>query len=359
MISINSIKNIRAIFFIVMPLLLAMISIISIAFGPVEISLKEMFEIIFYNLGLLDSNIAASFTQIQEVVFLNIRLPRILLAIFVGVALGTSGAILQGLFRNPLVDPGFIGVSSGAAVGAMIAIMFSQVISYYFLDFLIPFILPLFAMTGAFSTTFLVYKMSKIYNKTNIMAMLLSGIAINALAGSIIGLFISISSDAQLRSFTFWTLGGLDSADWSIIYLSFFFIFIPFIMVYRMKNQMDVFMLGDAESQHLGLNIELLKKKIILISSIMVGISVSFTGMIGFIGLVTPHLVRLCIGPNHKYLIPGSALLGAILLTLSDFICKTVISPAQLPVGVITSAIGAPFFVWLIINQKRRFSYSE
>jgi len=189
------------------------------------------------------------------------------------------------------------------------------------------------------------------------MAMLLSGIAINALSGALIGIFISISTDSQLRSFTFWTLGGLDNADWSVILITSIFIIFPLTIIYKMKSQLDIFMLGDAEAMHLGINVEWLKKKIILISSIMVGISVSFCGMIGFIGLITPHLIRMIIGPNHNYLIPASALLGALLLTTSDIIAKSIISPAQLPIGVVTSCIGAPFFIWLIYNQKKRLSF--
>ncbi len=336
---------------------LLMISLLSITFGPVEISLKQMKDITLYQLGIITNN--DSYSPIHKTVFLDIRLPRIILAILVGLGLGTSGAILQGLFRNPLVDPGFIGVSSGAAIGAMITIMFSRYIYSYIPPFITPFTLPILAMAGAFITTMMVYKMSKVANKTNIMAMLLSGIAINALAGSVIGLFVSMSSDSELRSFTFWTLGGLDMADWNITMITSLFIVIPFLIIYKLQYQMDIFMLGDAESEHLGINVESLKKKIILISSIMVGVSVSFCGMIGFIGLVTPHLIRLFIGPNHKYLIPGSAILGAILLIVSDMISKTVIAPAQLPIGVVTSALGAPFFIWLIINQKRRISYAQ
>ena len=317
-----------------------------------------MLNILMNYLGILDPN-EINFNSIQEMVFLNIRLPRVLLTILVGVGLGTSGAILQGLFRNPLVDPGFIGVSSGAAVGAMIAILFSQILSSYLYNFPVKFLLPILAIAGSFFTTFLVYKMSKISSKTNIMVMLLSGIAINAFSGSIIGLFVSVSTDVQLRTFTFWTLGGFDNASWDVILISIFCILIPFAIAYRMKNEMDIFMLGDAEAQHLGINVEYLKKKNILISSIMVGISVSFCGMIGFVGLVTPHLIRLFIGPDHKYLIPGSAILGAVLLGFADLISKTIIAPAQLPVGVITSALGAPFFIWLILSQKRRMSYAE
>ena len=340
-------------------LVLVSIFLISVTFGPVFISLKQIFQILLHNSGFNINLEENSITKIQEVVLLNIRFPRILLAILVGLGLGISGAILQGLFRNPLVDPGFIGVSSGAAVGAMIAIMFSHIISVYFMASLVPFLLPILAMIGSFVTTILIYNVSKVANKTNIMVMLLAGIAINALSGSIIGLFVSVSSDTELRSFTFWTLGGLDNADWGILLILSFFIIIPSFIVYRMRKQMDIFMLGDAEAHHLGLDVEYLKKKIILISSMIVGISVAFCGMIGFIGLVTPHLVRLFIGSNHKYLIPGSALLGAILLSVSDLISKTIIAPAQLPVGVVTSAIGAPFFVWLIISQKNRFGYAE
>ncbi|MBI68497.1 MAG: hypothetical protein CMJ38_00440 [Phycisphaerae bacterium] len=327
---------------------------ISIIYGPVNITISQIFNIIINNIFFSDYN-ASSYSAIQESVLLNIRFPRVILAVLVGGGLGTAGAILQGLFRNPLVDPGFIGVSSGAAVGAMIAIMFTKHIPTQ----IAPFSIPILAITGSFITTFIVYKMSKVFNKTNIMAMLLSGIAINAMSGSIIGLFVSVSNDSELRSFTFWTLGGLDSANWDIINLSLIFILIPCLTIYKMRSSLDIFMLGDSEAHNLGVNTELLKKIVILIASIIVGVSVAFCGMIGFVGLVTPHLVRLFIGPKHKYLIPGSALIGGTLLCLSDLISKTIISPAQLPVGVVTSAIGAPFFAWLIINQKKRFSYSD
>jgi len=343
-------------FFLSMIIILFILLIVGISFGPVSISFYDIFIIIFHKLGFFEK---ISVPEINEIVLLNIRLPRVILGALVGLALGTSGAILQGLFRNPLVDPGFIGVSSGAAVGAMFAILFTQFLQLIFWSVLVPFILPIMAIIGSFITTILVYKMSKVSGKTNIMTMLLSGIAVNAISGSVIGLFVSISSDVQLRSFTFWTLGGLDNADWLVVFLTSIFVFVPLVIVFKMRDELDIFMLGDSEAHHLGLNVESLKKKIILMSSVMVGISVSFCGMIGFVGLVTPHLVRLFIGPKHKLLIPGAALLGAIILSLSDLIAKSIIAPAQLPLGVITSAIGAPFFIWLIINQKKRFSYGE
>tara|TARA_B000000475_G_scaffold46738_1_gene35631 strand:- start:1107 stop:2165 length:1059 start_codon:yes stop_codon:yes gene_type:complete len=348
----------KIIIFLVL-ILVIIFSIISLTSGPIKISIKEIFYILFNQFGFLGNTENDFFSNIQESVLINIRFPRVILAILVGAGLGTSGAILQGLFRNPLVDPGFIGVSSGAAVGAIISIMFGKLLSNFLPHILQAFLLPILAIIGSFLTIMIVYSLSKVNGKTNVMAMLLSGVAINAIAGSIIGFFVSISSDLELRSFTFWTMGGLDNSDWFIVILVSFFTILPFLFIYKFKTEIDIFMLGDSEAANLGVNVEYLKRKIILISSIMVGISVAFCGMIGFVGLVTPHLIRLFISPNHKYLIPGSALLGSLILVLSDFISKTIISPAQLPIGIVTSAIGAPFFVWLILSQKRRFSYSE
>ena len=339
-------------------IILVVISFISLAYGPVELSFQNILEIILYKLNLYSFNDNISFNTIQESVLWNIRLPRLLLGLIVGLALGSSGAILQGLFRNPLVDPGFIGVSSGAAVGAMIAIIFSSFL-YDMFNISTFLLLPILAMVGAFLITMLIYRLSKVNSKTNIMAMLLSGIAVNAFSGAIIGILVSISSDSQLRSFTFWTLGGLDRGTWNIVIILYLVILTTYSIIFLLREKLDIFMLGDAEAYHLGINVENLKKIIILISSLMVGVTVSFCGMIGFIGLVTPHLIRLLIGPNHKFLIPGSALLGSIILVIADLISKSVISPAQLPVGVVTSSIGAPIFMWLIYNQRKRIGYSE
>ena len=326
----------------------------SIIIGPVSITIKQFLQIIMDTLGLTEFYKEQTYMQLHKNILFGIRLPRILLALLVGAALGTSGAILQGLFRNPLVDPGFIGVSSGAAIGAMFIIMFSNIIFPNLNVVLLPYLLPVFAMLGSIITTFLVYRISTIQNRTNVMTMLLSGIAINAFVGSIIGILVVNSSDLQLRNFTFWTLGSFDSANWKVVIISALLILFPILVAYSLRIKLDIFMLGDAEASYLGLSVEKLKKIIILSSALMVGVSVAFCGMIGFIGLVTPHLVRLFIGPNHKYLLLGSTLVGATLLLLSDFIAKIIISPAQLPISIVTSFIGAPFFIYLIIEQKKR-----
>tara|TARA_B100000674_G_scaffold282032_1_gene233445 strand:- start:523 stop:1233 length:711 start_codon:yes stop_codon:yes gene_type:complete len=236
--------------------------------------------------------------------------------------------------------------------------MFSQLIAIEN-NFYVQFLLPVFAMSGGLSTTILVYKMSQMSGKTNIMAMLLSGIAVNAFSGSIIGFLVYRASDMELRSFTFWTLGSLDNSNWLIVSIAFVAILVPTIVSFKLRKKLDIFMLGDAEAGYLGLNIEKLKKRIIFISALMVGVTVAFCGMIGFIGLVTPHLVRLIMGPSHKTLIFGSAILGAIILILADFISRIIIAPAQLPIGIITSALGAPFFLWLIVSQKQKIRYEK
>ena len=337
---------------------LIIISLISTTIGPVKISMLQIVDILFDSININTNLSSSEISQAFKTVVIDIRLPRILMGIIVGIALGISGAILQGLFRNPLIDPGFIGVSSGAAIGAMFVIMFSQLIAIEN-NFYIQFLLPVFAMSGGLVTTILVYKMSQISGKTNIMAMLLSGIAVNAFSGSIIGFLVYRASDMELRSFTFWTLGSLDNSNWLIVSIAFILILIPIIISTKLRKKLDVFMLGDAEAGYLGLNIEKLKKKIILIAALMVGTTVAFCGMIGFIGLVTPHLVRLIMGPSHKTLIFGSAILGAIILILADFISRIIIAPAQLPIGIITSALGAPFFLWLIVSQKQKIRYEK
>ena len=347
-------KDNRKIFFICSFLLLLIAICTSIISGPVNISFSDILKLTFNFSGVNDQILNHEFANIHKAVLFDIRLPRIILAILVGMSLGTSGAILQGLFRNPLVDPGFIGVSSGAAIGAMFIIMFSSLFSSIISDNWLPYLLPVFAMAGSIITTLLVYRMSTSENRTNIMTMLLSGIAINAFVGSIIGILVINSSDMQLRSFTFWTLGGLDSANWEIVGISSLLISIPMILTYSFRAKLDIFMLGDAEATNLGLSVQVLKRTIIMLSALMVGVSVAFCGMIGFVGLVTPHLVRLFIGPNHKFLLFGSALLGSLILLVADHISKIIISPAQLPIGIVTSLIGAPFFIYLIIEQKRK-----
>lgn len=357
---INYIKEFKVFFLLI--LLLCMIFLSCCYGADPGISINEISKLCIA-LFLDGFNIQSTYYSIDvwhHITLFEFRLPKAILAVLVGIALGTSGALLQSLFRNPLVEPGFIGVSSGAALGVMFGIVCYPFLATFIFppqisNLIQPYLFNVLAILGSFILTLLIYKMSIIANKTNIMVMLLSGIAINALAGSVIGILMKFANEYQMQSFIFWTLGSLNQVDWEIITISAIIILSPFGCSLFLIKKLDIFMLGDAESNHLGLNVEKIKITIIVLCSLMVGISVSFCGMIGFVGLVTPHIVRLIFGPKHRYVIICSALLGAILLVFSDIISTI----TYVPIGAITSIIGAPFFLWLIINQKRRFSYSE
>lgn len=288
---------------------------------------------------------------------MNIRLPRVILAVLVGGALAISGAALQGLFRNPLADPGLIGVSSGAALTTAIAIVVLSTVSSPLIDFLGVALLPVAAFVGGISATILVYRLSTTDGKTNVATMLLAGIAINAMAGAILGFMIFMANDDQLRDLTFWTLGSLGGAMWSSVWVVLPFLLTAIIFLPRLSKGLNAVLLGETEARHLGVNVERLKKAIIVFVGLAVGAAVSVSGMIGFVGLVVPHILRLWIGPDHRFLIPGSAILGGLLLLSSDLLARTIVAPAEMPIGVITAFIGAPFFLWLLLRNKEFGGY--
>ena len=274
-----------------------------------------------------------------------------LLAGFVGASLGLSGASLQGLFRNPLADPGLIGVSAGAALGAALVIVLgSTYIPAYIFNTLA---LPISAVLGAALVISMLYFFTRGFGYQGITYMLLIGIAVNAFASVGIGILTFISSDSELRGLTFWTMGSFGGASWQIIIPALLVIIVSMCWMIPSSRKLDLLQLGEPEAYRLGINVQKLKFKVIVSSAITVGISVSLSGMIGFVGLVVPHLVRLLGGVNHSYLLPASAFLGATLMMTADLFSRLLIAPAELPVGLITSAIGAPFFLWLIFRSRR------
>jgi len=284
----------------------------------------------------------------------EIRLPRALVAMAVGAALGTAGACLQGLFRNPLADPGLIGVSSGGAIGAILGISSLGFISGLLGNWISIFYLPVLAMAGAMVTTFAVYRIARIAGRTHVSTLLLAGIAVNALAGAIVGAILYMSDNEALRRFTFWTLGSLHTSTWKSLTIMAPFIVIPLAILPRMRGALNAFLLGEAEAYHLGFNTQVIKRIVIGLCALMVGVTVAFCGLIGFVGLVVPHIVRLIWGPDFRKLVPLSALLGSLLVLTADFFARTVNSPAEIPIGVVTSLVGAPFFLYLIYRRKRQ-----
>ena len=309
----------------------------SISLGSFNFSVFELFN--------------SSKTSLHTTVLYEIRIPRVILAAFVGASLGLSGASLQGLFRNPLADPGLIGVSAGAALGASIIIVLG---SSLFPGFIFgAFILPIAAICGAALVISLLYVFTRGFGYQGITYMLLVGIAVNAFASVGIGILTYISTDSELRGLTFWTMGSFGRASWYLILPAIVVISLSMFWMIPSSRKLDLLQLGEPEAYRLGVDVKKLKYKVIISSAITVGVSVSLSGMIGFVGLVVPHLVRLLGGVNHSYLLPGSALLGAGLMMSADLLSRILVQPAELPVGLITSAIGAPFFLWLIFRIRK------
>ena len=290
-------------------------------------------------------------TSIENTIFFEIRIPRVILACLVGTSLAISGACLQGLFRNPLADPGLIGVSAGAALGASIIIVFGSTIFSKFI--LSTFLLPLAACFGSGIVIFLLFLLTKGFGYQGITYMLLVGIAINAIASVGIGILTFISTDSELRGLTFWTMGSFGGITWPLLIPAILIIITSLIFLIPVLRDLDILQLGESEANSLGVDVQRLKYRIIFTSAATVGASVALSGMIGFVGLVVPHLVRLIAGVNHSYVIIGSALIGSSLMVFADLLARTLIQPAELPVGLITSAIGSPFFLWLIFRINK------
>ncbi len=303
-----------------------------------------------YGLSIVDF-ILGKTSDIQNTVLTEIRLPRVILSGLAGASLGISGAALQGLFRNPLADPGLIGVSAGAALGATLMIVLGgDIFSQYSLG---VFFIPLAAIAGSSLVILMLYFMTKGFGYEGVTYMLLVGIAINAIAGVGIGILTYISSDSELRSLTFWTMGSFGGVTWPLLVPVILIIALAIIIMIPYSRQLDLLQLGEPEAFRLGVDVQKLKYTIILTCAASVGASVALSGMIGFVGLIVPHLTRLLGGVNHNYVLPGSALMGAALMIIADLIARIIIQPAELPIGLITSAIGSPFFLWLIFKIKK------
>lgn len=313
-------------------------ALLAVTIGSFKIS---VFDIL---LGKLD--------ELGSTILYTIRMPRVMLAAFVGASLAISGACLQGLFRNPLADPGLIGVSAGAALGAAFAIVFSS--RFISLDFLGPYLIPFSAIIGSASVIIILFVITKGFGYDGVTYMLLAGIAVNAIAGVGIGVLTYISDDSELRSLTFWTMGSFGGVTWPLIMPAIVVILFSIVWIIGLSRKLDLIQLGDVEASRLGINIKKVRFGVIISSAVVVGISVALSGMIGFVGLVVPHLVRILGGVNHLYVLIGSAIFGSILMVISDMMCRVIISPAELPVGLITSGLGSPFFLWLIFKMRTK-----
>ncbi|WP_113627808.1 FecCD family ABC transporter permease [Pectobacterium peruviense] len=282
-------------------------------------------------------------------IWLNIRVPRVLLAILVGGALACSGAIMQGLFRNPLADPGLLGISSGAALCVALTIV---------LPLGLPPLLALYgpmfaAFAGSLAITAIIFILSR-SEQGGLTRLLLAGIALNALCLALIGVLTYLSTDQQLRQFSLWGMGSLGQAQWPMLLVASTLVIPAMIATLYYARRLNLLQLGDEEAHYLGVNVKRTKYTLLLLSSLLVGVAVAVSGVIGFIGLIIPHLMRMHLGADHRWLLPGSILGGACLLLFADTLARTLLSPAEMPVGLLSSLIGGPYFLWLIVQHKGR-----
>ncbi len=339
---------------IVIPLLLALLFFtmtVAIAWGAVSISLADMAGSIKHWIkGEMPANI-------HEGVFLQLRLPRVLLCAITGAILSLSGVLMQGLFRNPIVEPGLVGTSSGAAFGASVVYVLSASFSPELKAFAGNWLIPIFAFAGGLVATFIVYSLASNAKRVSILSLLLTGIAVNAVGLSGTGFMSYIARDPQARSITFWNLGTFTGASWIQVIITASVATIIFLISFRYSKKLNALLLGEEEAAYLGVDVNKLKIQVMVLNTAMVAVATAFVGVISFVGLIVPHIMRLIVGSDNKKLLPASIISGSILLVWADMGARLLLAPAEIPIGIITSLVGAPVFIILlkrfnVVNEK-------
>ncbi|RFC63657.1 iron ABC transporter permease [Fulvimarina endophytica] len=326
-----------------------LVMLVGLGTGPAFLAPNEVARILLAGpdgVGGADTSLA------DRVIVWQIRLPRVLLGALVGASLAICGAVMQGLFRNPLADPGLIGISSGAALAAVATIVLSGGILAPFAAITGIYALPIAAFCGGLLTTLLIYRIGTRSGRSSMGLILLAGIAIAALGGALTGFLLYLSNDQQLRDITFWSLGGLGGASWTKLLAGAPMMLAAILAAPFLARGLNGIVLGEAEAFHMGVDVQWLKRASVILVALATGAAVAMSGTIGFVGIVVPHLLRLWIGPDHRALLPASALGGAILLILADMVARTVVAPAELPIGILTAALGAPVFLSILLCRR-------
>ncbi len=320
------------------------VGLVSLSLGPVDIPVGHVAWIVLSAIGID----VPEFGRTEQLVIEQIRLPRIIVGAAVGMALGIAGATMQGLFRNPMADPGIIGVSAGGALGAVVAIA-TGLTGLFFLA------LPVFAFVGAMAAAFLVYGIAVIGGHFSMATLLLAGVAVNAFLGSVVSAIILFLPDNEaLREILFWLAGGLDSRSWEHVRIAGPLIVGSAVILLLMARDLNLLMLGDDEARSMGVRVGATRIVLLAAAALATGAAVAVSGTIAFVGLVIPHILRLLLGPDNRVLIPMSALGGAVFVILADTAARMIIEPAEFRVGVLTAFVGAPFFILLLIKNKRQ-----
>ncbi len=343
---LNNVSN-RTIYIFLAALLFILV-LVSAGVGAVYLPVGEIIDIVLNFSGIKQSAV----NPVHEGLFFQIRLPRTFLCFIVGAALSVSGAVMQSLFRNPIVEPGLVGTSAGAALGASFIFVFGKLDIFKNMAFMGDLLMPVVAFAGGLAATAVVYSFSSSFGKVNAATMILAGIAVNAMAAGGTGFLAYIARDPQARSITFWSLGTFSGADWKGVLIVLTVSVTCIITLAGFAKQLNAIQLGDSEANYLGINVERMKIQIILVNTLLVSVATSMVGVISFVGLVVPHLLRILKGSDNRYLITGSALLGAVVMITVDMLCRIIIAPAEMPIGIITAFVGAPVFLWLLYRNR-------
>lgn len=336
----------RIVLIILALILLLSIGIFSVI-GTANIRWIDVFRIIGSKIPLLQNYVDVSdILPTHQIIIWSIRLPRVLLAVLVGSSLAIAGAAFQGMFKNPMADPFVIGISSGAALGATIAIILRVSISFIGIS-----AISMFAFIGALITVFIVYNISRIKDKVPVTTLLLAGIAIGQFLTAIMSLLMVIYSN-DMAKIIYWTMGSLAGKGWDPLIRISLPVIISIVLINFFARDLNIMLTGEDSAKSLGINVEKIKMYVLILGTFMVSMVVSVSGIIGFVGLIIPHIVRIIIGPDHRVLLPASALTGGIFMVFADTIARTIISPVEIPVGIITALFGGPFFLYLLKKTK-------
>lgn len=292
-------------------------------------------------------------SEADQYILFDLRLPRIVMGILIGSMLSVSGTCMQGMFKNPLATPDLIGITSGATLFAATSIVLGGVLKTFIPESLHFYLLSLMAFLGSLLTMLIVYKIATVNGKTNVVMMLLTGVAITAIGFAFTGFLIYISKEEQLRDLTFWNLGSLAGATWMKNGLLFVVLLISYFFLLGKGKSLNALMLGENDAKHLGVPVEKIKKQIVVFTALMVGTTVAFSGTIGFVGLVIPYILRLIFKSNYQLILPLSAVFGSILLVVADTISRTIVAPSEIPIGILTAMLGAPVFILILIKNKK------
>ncbi|WP_239459995.1 FecCD family ABC transporter permease [Nocardioides daejeonensis] len=330
--------------FALLGVLLVVVVLLAAGQGAVHVPPSEVLGSVLHRLGI-DVGPMPSHPRGEDALW-QVRFPRVVLALLAGAALATAGAVMQGIFGNPLAEPGVVGVSSGAAVAAATVIAFN-------LSFAGNWTIALAAFVGGLITTLLVYAMSREGGRTEVVTLVLTGIALNAMTSAGLSFLLFMANTQAREEIVFWTLGSMNGARWPQVAVVLPLAVVGVAAAVLMARQLDLLALGDRAARHVGVDVERLRLRAIVVVAVLTAAAVAFCGIIAFVGLVVPHLIRLVVGPGHRVLVPASALLGAVLLVAADLWARTAIVNADLPIGMLTSLVGGPFFFWLIRRARR------